>query len=44
VTSSAVNPRGCWDWWGYTGLHFLERDAPQMLAVRRMLSRLAERP
>jgi hypothetical protein len=44
VTASAVNPRGCWDWWGYTGLHFLERDAPQMLAVRRMLGRLAERP
>jgi hypothetical protein len=44
TASSAFNPDGCWDWWGYTGPRFLERDAPQMLAVKRMLDRLAERP
>jgi hypothetical protein len=44
VKAGALNPKGCWDWWGYTGPHFLERDAPQMLAVKRMLDRLAERP
>ena len=36
------NPKGCWDWWGYTGANFLERDAPQMAAVRGMIRRLAE--
>ncbi len=44
VTASTLNPNGCWDWWGYTGRNFLERDAPQMLAVKRMLDRLAEQP
>ena len=41
---SATNPQGCWDWWGYTGLRFMTRDAPQVRAVVRMLDRLSERP
>jgi hypothetical protein len=44
VTTGTLNPNGCWDWWGYTGRNFLERGAPQMLAVRRMLDRLAQSP
>ncbi|MGD9867556.1 MAG: poly(3-hydroxybutyrate) depolymerase [Hyphomicrobiales bacterium] len=44
VKSSAVNPRGCWDWWGYTGKPFLAREAPQIRAVRAMLDRLARTP
>jgi poly(3-hydroxybutyrate) depolymerase len=44
IAISALNPNGCWDWWGYTGRHFLEREAPQMLAVKAMLDRLAESP
>jgi hypothetical protein len=43
VVASSANPNGCWDWWGYTGRRFLERDAPQMQAVRKMIGRLAER-
>jgi len=43
VAASGANPNACWDWWGYTGPRFLEREAPQMLAVRRMLGQLAER-
>ena len=35
---------GCWDWWGYTGDDYLTRDAPQIVAVKRMLDRLAEAP
>ena len=41
--SSALNPQGCWDWWGYTGRNFLTKDAPQIRAVRRMLDTLAEK-
>ena len=41
--SFVLNPNACWDWWGYTGPHFLERDAPQMLAVHRMLDQLGSR-
>ncbi len=44
VKSGPSNPKGCWDWWGYTGREFLERQAPQLRAVRRMLERLSERP
>ena len=41
VATTAVNPQGCWDWWGYTGREYLTRKAPQILAVRRMLDQLA---
>ena len=34
------NPRGCWDWWGYTGSDYATRDAAQILAVIRMVDRL----
>lgn len=40
---TSANPNGCWDWWGYTGPRFLERTAPQMVAVRRMLEQLSRR-
>lgn len=41
VGKSALNPMGCWDWWGYSGRDYLTKDAPQIKAVRRMLDRLA---
>jgi len=30
------NPYACWDWWGYLGNNFLNRDGAQMKAVHRM--------
>jgi poly(3-hydroxybutyrate) depolymerase len=42
TAQSALNPMGCWDWWGYTGLDFLSRDAPQMKAVAGMLAALGK--
>jgi poly(3-hydroxybutyrate) depolymerase len=39
--ASTANPYGCWDWWGYTGSEYLTRKGPQIVAVRRMLDRLA---
>ena len=44
AASSALNPNSCWDWWGYTGLDYLTRDAPQIEAVNAMLRRLAQLP
>lgn len=35
-----LNPAGCWDWWGYTGVNYASRDALQLAAVRRMLEAL----
>lgn len=43
VSASSYNPEGCWDWWGYTGLDYLGRDAPQISALWAMVERLAER-
>lgn len=39
--SFIMNPRGCWDWWGYTGADYHTRAGPQIRAVKGMLNRLA---
>lgn len=44
VSTGPTNPQGCWDWWGYTGAQFLTAKAPQIVAVRRMIARLAAKP
>jgi poly(3-hydroxybutyrate) depolymerase len=36
------NPRGCWDWWGYSGVNYATREGAQIRAVRAMLERLAQ--
>ena len=42
--ASAANPYGCWDWWGYTGLDYLDKDAPQIKAIWSMVEQLAATP
>ena len=42
AATSPFNPQGGWDWWGYTGRGYLTRQAPQIEAVQRMLTRLTE--
>ena len=39
-----VNPRGCWDWWGYTGEDYLGRKGAQLAAVHAMAEALALTP
>jgi poly(3-hydroxybutyrate) depolymerase len=34
------NPRGCWDWWGYTGALYHTKEGPQIRALKAMLDRL----
>lgn len=36
----AGNPKGCWDWWGYSGTDYLGRTAPQLSAIARMAAAL----
>lgn len=43
---SPFNPKGCWDFWGYsspgsTKPDFYTKDAPQVSAIYRMINRLA---
>ena len=35
------NPRGCWDWWGYTGAQYATKEGAQIRAVKAMLDRLS---
>lgn len=35
------NPRGCWDWWGYTGADYDRRAGRQIRAVSAMVAQLA---
>jgi poly(3-hydroxybutyrate) depolymerase len=37
----AWNPRGCWDWWGYTGAGYHTQSGAQIRAVKAMIDRLA---
>jgi poly(3-hydroxybutyrate) depolymerase len=41
VVPSALNPLGCWDWWGYTGADYLWRDGAQMQVIANWLRALA---
>jgi hypothetical protein len=34
------NPRGCWDWWGYTTSRYATKEGPQIRAVLGMVERL----
>jgi poly(3-hydroxybutyrate) depolymerase len=34
------NPKGCWDWWGYSGSEYLNLNGRQMRAVRAMIARV----
>lgn len=38
------NPKGCWDWWGYSTGDFLAGTAPQLAAVHAMVQRLGAPP
>jgi poly(3-hydroxybutyrate) depolymerase len=35
-----VNPRGCWDWWGFSGADYAARDGAQLATVHAMLAAL----
>jgi Esterase PHB depolymerase len=41
VKASFWNPRGCWDWWGYTGTGYATKDGAQIRAVWEMLEHLS---
>lgn len=34
------NPRGCWDWWGFTGRDFRVKSGAQIRAVKAMIDRI----
>jgi poly(3-hydroxybutyrate) depolymerase len=44
ATRSAVNPNGCWDFWGYSGSDYSGQKGRQMRAVMAMVARLLGAP
>jgi len=40
VFQYAENPRGCWDWWGYSGKDYSVRSGKQIRAVAEMINAL----
>ncbi|WP_040294934.1 extracellular catalytic domain type 2 short-chain-length polyhydroxyalkanoate depolymerase [Beggiatoa alba] len=46
-TENPMNPKGCWDFWGYSSPNpdqpdFFSKEAPQMRAIMKMVKRLGE--
>jgi len=39
--SITSNPKGCWDWWGYTNMDYATRLGPQIKTIFQMVSALA---
>jgi len=31
------NPKGCWDWWGYTGSAYATQSGPQIITIKNMI-------
>jgi hypothetical protein len=44
VAGSTVNPQCCWDWWGYSHIDYLDKDAPQINAIWDVAGCLAMQP
>lgn len=44
TTTSATNPQGCWDWFGYTGPAYAWKSGLQMRALKAMADRLVSAP
>ncbi len=41
TVKSFSNPNGCFDWWGYTGSNYANRNGVQMKAIKAMIDRVA---
>jgi poly(3-hydroxybutyrate) depolymerase len=41
VSIPLLNPNGCWDWWGYGGAHYADKEGVQIRALRAMADRLS---
>lgn len=42
--ANALNPKGCWDWWAYTGTAYSSNIGAQTLTVKRMIDALSDQP
>jgi len=38
---SPINPKGCWDWWGYTSEDYSNQKGPQIMAINAMINKIS---
>jgi poly(3-hydroxybutyrate) depolymerase len=38
---SPLNPKGCWDWWGYTDENYANKKGPQIIAINSMIDKIS---
>lgn len=38
-----TNPKGCWDWWGYSGEDYATKNGKQIRAIKSMIDRVVGR-
>ncbi len=43
IESSLMNPLGCWDWWGYTGTHYDQKDGRQISGIDAVITAFSNR-
>jgi hypothetical protein len=39
-----LNPKACWDWWGYSGSNYDTREGPQIKAMMAYVDALLLAP
>jgi len=42
--ANTLNPKGCWDWWAYTGTAYASNVGAQTLTVKRIIDSLTDQP
>lgn len=40
ANSGFMNPNGCWDWYGYSGADYANKNGAQVIAIQKMVYRL----
>lgn len=43
VSKSALNPQGCWDWWGYTGADYDQKSGKQVAGIAALIETWSEK-
>ncbi|KAJ5068005.1 dipeptidyl peptidase four (iv) family [Anaeramoeba ignava] len=36
--SNVLNPKACWDWWGYSGVDFATKIGPQIITINNIIN------
>lgn len=42
IVKSLMNPKGCWDWWGYTDSNYLTKQGSQIRSINKMIKTLTK--